>query len=138
MVEFSFVGSATFLILFGLLIGGFGIFRYQQVARLARDASRWASVHGTQHAQDTKTSAATSQDIYNQVIAPRATGLDLSQLSYSVTWNTSNSPYHMATVNGQQQKVANTVTVTITYQWVPEAFLGGISLSSTSVSVMSY
>jgi Flp pilus assembly protein TadG len=138
LVEFAVVSSVTFLILLGLLIGGLGIFRYQQVARLARDASRWASVHGTQYAQDTKKPAATAQDVYNQVIAPNATGLDLSHVSYSVTWNNSNSPYHAATVNGQTANVANTVTVTITYNWIPEAFLNGITLSSTSLSVMSY
>jgi Flp pilus assembly protein TadG len=138
MVEFAVVCSLTLLILLGLLIGGLGIFRYQQVARLARDASRWASLHGTQYAQDTKNPAATAQDVYNQVISPKATALNLSHLTYSVTWNTSNSPYHMATVNGQQIKMANTVTVTINYQWIPEAFLGGKTLSSTSVSVMSY
>ena len=138
MVEFAVVASATFLILLALLIGGLGVFRYQQVARLARDASRWASVHGTQYAAETKNTAATPTDVYNQVIVPNATELDLSQLSYSVTWNSSNSPYHTATVNGQQAKVANTVTVTITYQWIPEAILSGVTLSSTSVSVMSY
>jgi Flp pilus assembly protein TadG len=137
-VEFALVASGTFLILLGLFIGGLGIFRYQQVARLARDASRWASVHGTQYAQDTKNAAATATDIYNQVIAPSAIGLTTAQLTYSVTWNTSNSPSHTATVNGNQVQVGNTVTVTINYQWMPEAFLGGITLSSTSVSVMSY
>jgi Flp pilus assembly protein TadG len=138
VVELAVVGSATLLILLGLLIGGLGIFRYQQVARLARDASRWASVHGTQYANDTNNTAATPTDVYNQVIVPNATALDLTQLNYSVTWDTSNSPYHTATVQGQQVKVANTVTVTITYQWIPEAYLGGITLTSTSVTVMSY
>lgn len=138
IVEFAVIASATFLILLSMLIGGLGIFRYQQVARMARDATRWASVHGTQYAKDTNNPAATQDDIYNHVIAPNATGLDLSNLTYSVTWDTSNSPYHTATVNGQPVKVANTVTVTITYQWIPEAFLGGITLSNTSVSVMSY
>lgn len=138
MVEFALVAPATFLLLLGLLIGGTGVFRYQQIARLARDASHWASVHGTDYAKDTKNPAATAQDVYNQVIAPKATGLDLSQLSYSVTWNTSNSPYHTVIVNGQPVKVANTVTVNITYNWIPEAYLGGVTLGTTSVSVMSY
>ena len=139
MVEYAVVGSATFVILLGLLIGGLGIFRYQQVARLARDASRWASVHGTDYAKDTKNPAPTALDVYNQVVVPNAAALDLTDdLTYSVTWNASNSPYHWATVGGQKVKVANTVTVTITYQWIPEAFLGGITLTSTAVSVMSY
>jgi Flp pilus assembly protein TadG len=138
MVEFAVVAPVTFLLLLGLLIGGLGIFRYQQVARLSRDAARWASVHGTQYAQDTNSPAATAQDVYNQAITPNAQGLNLSKLTYSVTWNTSNSPYHMATVNGQQVKVANTVTVSINYQWIPETFLGAVNLSSTTVSVMYY
>jgi Flp pilus assembly protein TadG len=137
-IEFAVIAPVTFLLLLGLLIGGLGIFRYQQVARVSRDAARWASVHGTQYALDTKSPAATAQDVYNQAIVPNATGLDLSKLTYSVTWNASNSPYHMATVNGQQVKVANTVTVSITYQWLPEAFLGAINLGSTTVSVMYY
>src|SRR5579884_1925758 len=137
-VELAIIGSATVLILLGLVVGGLGIFRYQQVARLAQDASRWAAVHGTQYAQDTKNPAATDTDVYNQVIAPNATGMNLAQLSYSVTWSTSNSPYHTATIDGTPVNVANTVTVTIQYQWVPEALFGGVTLSSTSVSVMSY
>jgi Flp pilus assembly protein TadG len=128
----------TFLLLLGLLIGGMGIFRYQQIARLSRDAARWASVHGTQYATDTKNTAATATDVYTNAISPNAAGLDLNHLTYSVTWSTSNSPSHTATVNNQQVSVANTVTVTINYTWVPEAYLGGITLSSTSTSVMSY
>jgi Flp pilus assembly protein TadG len=138
MVEFAVVAPVTFLLLLGLLIGGSGVFRYQQVARLARDASRWASVHGTDYAKDTKDPVATAQDVYDKVIAPNAVGLDLSQLSYSVAWNTDNSPYHVVTVNNQPVKVANTVTVTINYNWIPEAYLGGVTMTSTSVSVMSY
>jgi Flp pilus assembly protein TadG len=138
MVEFAFVAPVTFLLTLGLVIGAMGIFRYQQLARLSRDASRWASVHGTQYAATTNNPPATAQDVYNQVIAPNATGLDLSQLTYSVTWNTDNSPFHTATVNGQSQNVANTVTVTLTYQWIPEAYLGGITMTTTSVTVMSY
>jgi hypothetical protein len=126
------------MILFGLLVGGLGIFRYQQVARLAREASRWASVHGAQYATDTKNPAATAQDVYNNAILPNATGLDLTKLTYSVTWNNSNSQYHTATVSGSQVQVAKTVTVTVTYKWVPEAYFGGATLASTSVSVMSY
>jgi Flp pilus assembly protein TadG len=138
IVEFAIVAPITFLLVLGLVIGAMGIFRYQQMARLSRDASRWASVHGTQYAAATNNPPATATDVYNQVIAPNATGLDLSELTYSVTWNTDNSPFHTVTVNGTTQNVANTVTVTLTYQWIPEAYLGGITMSTTSVTVMSY
>jgi Flp pilus assembly protein TadG len=138
IVEFAVVGPLVFLLLIGLLVGGLGIFRYQEVAYTAREASRWASVHGSDYAQETGKSAATAADVYNQAIAPKATSLQLNQLSYSVSWNTNNSPYHTSIVNGQSVKTTNTVTVTVSYHWIPEAFLGGMNLSSTSVSVMSY
>ncbi len=137
-VELAVIGPTMFLLLIGLLVGGLGIFRYQQVAHTAREASRWAAVHGSDYAQETGNAAATAADVYNQAIAPNAAGLDLSQLTYSVTWNTTNSPSHTATVSGQTVNVTNTVTVTVTYHWIPEAYLGGVNMSSTSVSVMSY
>jgi Flp pilus assembly protein TadG len=138
MVEFAIVGPVTFLLLIGLLVGGLGVFRYQQIAYLAREASRWASVHGAKYAQDTHNPAATPADVYNTVIKPDATGLDLGQLTYSVTWNPDNAQYHLGAVNGSTVKVANTVTVTITYHWIPEAYLPGGVMSSTSVCTMSY
>jgi Flp pilus assembly protein TadG len=137
LVEFAIISSVTFLLLIGLIVGSFGIFRYQQMASLARQAARYASVHGTGYAQETGNPAATPQDIYNNVIAPGAIGLDMTQLSYSITYNTSNDPYHTINQNGKVVGVTNTVTVTITYQWIPEAYLGGITLSSTSVMPMS-
>jgi Flp pilus assembly protein TadG len=138
VVEFAVVAPAIFLLVLGLLIGGLGIFRYQQMAHLAREASRWASVHGAEYAKETANPAATPQNVYQQVIAKEAAALDLGQLTYSVTWNTDNAPYHTKIVNNQVVAVSNTVTVTVTYQWIPEAFLGGMTLTSTSVSTMSY
>jgi hypothetical protein len=138
LVEFAIVGSVTLLLLIGLLVGGMGIFRYNEVASLAREASRWASVRGTQYQKDTGKPAATPADVFNNVIVPEAFGLDLTKLQYSVTWDTSNSPYRTETVDHQLVVVNNTVTVTIHYQWIPEAYLGGVILSSTSVTAMSY
>jgi Flp pilus assembly protein TadG len=137
VVELAVVGPILLLLLIGLVVGGMGIFRYQEVAHLARESSRYASVHGTQYQQDTGQPAATAQDIYNNVVVAQNVGLDLSQLNCWVAWNTNNSPYHTNIVNGTVVPVTNTVQVTITYQWIPEAFLGGITLTSTAVSPMS-
>jgi Flp pilus assembly protein TadG len=138
LVEFAIVGSVTFFLLIGLLVGGMGIFRYNEVASLAREGSRWASVRGTQYQKDTGKPAATQADVYNNVIVPEAVSLDLSTLKCFVAWDTTNSPYRTQIVNHQLVAVNNTVTVTIHYQWIPEAYLGGITLSSTSVTPMSY
>jgi Flp pilus assembly protein TadG len=137
VVEFALVGPLTFLLLLGLLVGAMGIFRYFEIAHLARESTRWAAVHGTGYQSDTGNPAASSQDVYNNVIAAKAVGLNLSNLSYSVAWNTTNAPYHTTIVNGKLVTVTNIVSVTINYTWIPEAFLGGITLTSTSSSAMS-
>lgn len=145
MVEFALVGPLTLMVLMSLIVGGMGMFRYQQVARLAREAARYASLHCYEYSYETDQSAALPADVYTQVIAPNAVGLDLSRLTYSVTGFdgqplgiTNNKTYRTTTVNGQTVYMSNTVSVTINYQWIPEAYLGGITMSSTAVCVISY
>jgi Flp pilus assembly protein TadG len=130
------IPTLLFLIL-ATIVGGYGIFRYQQIAMLAREGARYASVHGGQYQQETGNPAATSQDVYNNAIAPFATNLDLSQLSYTVSWNSSNMPYTVST--NYEVPTGNTVTVAVHYNWFPEVYLvGPIVLSSTSTMPMSY
>jgi Flp pilus assembly protein TadG len=130
------VPTLTFLVL-ATLVGGYGVFRYQQIALLAREGTRYASVHGGQYELETGNAAATPQDVYNNAILPYAVNLDLSQLSCTVTWNANNMPY---SVNSDYEKPTNnTVTVTVNYNWFPEVYLvGPIVLSSTSTLPMSY
>ncbi len=124
-------------LILGTLVGGYGVFRYQQIALLAREGARYASVHGGQYQLETGKAAATPQDVYNNAILPYAVNLDLSQLSCTVTWNSNNMP---SSVNSDYEKpTGNTVTVTINYNWFPEAYvIGPIVLSSTSTVPMSY
>jgi hypothetical protein len=139
VVECAFIYPTLFLLVLGLLVGAAGIFRYSQLASLTREAARYASVHGAQYAQELNVTAPTPADIYNNVVLPMAVGFDTSQLNYSITYNTSNSPYHtILDANNNVIPIQNTVTVTLTYQWVPEGFLGGVTLSSTSVMPMFY
>ncbi len=124
-------------IIFSTVIGGYGIFRYQQIAMLAREGARYASVHGGLYQQETGNAAATASDVYNNAIAPMATNLDMTQLSYTVTWNSNNMPYHIS--SDYETPTCNTVTVTVSYNWIPELYLvGPITLSSTSTMPMSY
>ncbi len=138
LVECAVVYPVTFLLLLGLVVGALGMFRYQQVASLARETARYASVHGTHYAKDAGTTAPTPTNIYNAVIATESVALDLSQLSWSITYGTDNNPFHVVIVNGNVTPVTNTVQVTLSYRWVPEAFLGGVTMTSTSVMPMSY
>jgi Flp pilus assembly protein TadG len=125
LVEFALIAPVFFLFVVGLVVGGFGVVRYQQVASLAREASRYASVRGYKYAQVTGLPAATPDDIYNNVILPGSVALDPAALSYSVTWQPDN-------------KQGSTVTVQVTYRWVPEAFFSGVTLGSSSTVTMSY
>jgi Flp pilus assembly protein TadG len=138
VVESAVVYPAVVLFVIGLLVGAAGMMRYQEVASLARRAARYAAVHGTQYAQDTGNAAATPADIFNNAVVPYAAGLSVSNLGASVTYNTSNSPYRTSIVSGDIVATGNTVSVTVTYLWIPEAFLGGITLQSTSVMPMAY
>jgi Flp pilus assembly protein TadG len=137
-IEFAITCPIAFFIIFAIIVGGLGVFRYQQVASVAREGARWASVHGGQYAQETGRPAATPDDVYTNAILPAATALSPSQLSYSVTWNKDNMPLEV--VNGDYETpTGNTVTVTVNYQWLPEMYLvGPYNLTSTSTAQMAY
>jgi Flp pilus assembly protein TadG len=137
-VEFALVLPILSITLIGFMVLGAGVSRYQQVAAAAREAARWASVHGKQFSRDTGRPAATSQNVYDQVIKSRLVGFNLSNVTYSVAWNQSNEPFYVIkNADGTFTKIANVVTVTVTYQWIPEGFLGATTLTSTSTMAMS-
>ena len=136
-VEFAIACPILFFLLFATIVGGMGVFRYQQVAAVAREGARWACVHGGQYELDTGQPAATPEDVFNKVILPAATMLRPENLSYSVTWDQSNMPLQVT--EDVQEPFGNTVTVTVTYQWFPEMFLiGPFTLTSSSTSQMIY
>ena len=52
-VEAAFVLPVAFTFIIGMVVMGFLVYYYYQVASLAREGARYASVHGTQYAADT-------------------------------------------------------------------------------------
>lgn len=136
-IEFAFCCPIVFFLLFATMVGALGVFRYQQTAELAREAARWASVHGGLYAEETGNPAATAQDIYDTAIKPLAVGMDLRRLSYEVTWDQSNMPLDASQSTSTPK--GNIVSVTVTYEWFPEMILvGPYSLTSTSTAQMVY
>jgi len=129
-IEAAIVYPLALMLTLAVIIVGLGVFRYMQLSYLAREGARWASVRGSQYASELKTNAASVADIQNY-IKNKAAGLDPNALNISVSWNASNS-------TDPTLPVQNTVTVTITYDWVPEAYFNGITLSTTSTVPMSY
>lgn len=132
VVECAIVLPITFFLIFALVVGAMGIFRYQEVASLAREGARYASTHGYQYRKDANLPAGISsdwqQDIYDHAIAPRIVALDPTQLSYTVTWpDVVNQPGKPDNWPGSK------VDVTVHYDWLPDLYLiGPIRLTSTS------
>jgi Flp pilus assembly protein TadG len=145
-VEMAIVLPVLFMLTFGLVIGGVGIFRYQAVASLAREAARYASVHGTNYQSDTGSGAVTKVNIYNAAIVPQASGLDLSQMTYTINYkapsavdwdSATHAPLYVSSTTGGTPKTA-TVTVTVNYSWAALLYFGTITLTSTSEMPMCY
>jgi Flp pilus assembly protein TadG len=150
---------ALFLLLF-LLVGGLGIYKYQQVCQLARNAARFAACHGGQYAQENASAIAAntlpSVDetyITNNLVVANATNMNASDIQVSVNFNMSSGSYDWdntaqngnrwpnsaKTINGVSYNETNTVSVTVQYTWTPEWFLvGPFTLSSTAVVPMCY
>ncbi len=137
-VEAAIIFPVVILLILGLIVGSLGIFRYQEVCYLAREGARYASVRGTDYKNEVSgATAATAQDVYDNAIKPRVMVLDPTKLSSSVSWDSSNAPYSM--ISNYEVPKNNTVTVTVTYQWLPELYIiGPITLTASSTLPMSY
>src|SRR5262245_50464913 len=89
IVECAIVYPILFLFLLGLVVGSLGIFRYQEVAALAREAARYGSTHGAKCRQDcglaTGDSTVWASDVYTNAICPNIIALDPNNLSYTCT-----------------------------------------------------
>jgi Flp pilus assembly protein TadG len=135
MLEFATVAPCLILLLFGVVIGGLGMFRYHQVAALAHAAARHAAVRGRDYERETGKPAATQESILKDVVLANAAGLDPAQLTCTVTWNRSNAANEFLP---DKTVVGNVVSVRVSYLWVPEGLFGALTLTSTSKVPMSY
>jgi Flp pilus assembly protein TadG len=90
-VEAAIILPSLIFIVFGLLIVGLGVFRFNEVAHAARETARFASVHGYQYAQNnaaaiTAGTLPSVDDTYLTSLAKsNLAGLDASKVTVSVT-----------------------------------------------------
>lgn len=116
LAEAAFIYPVLFLLVLAIILLGLSVFRYQQVAHISREASRWASVHGEQYAKDPLNSdpskrAATPQDVYDKAITPFAAGMQTDGITtYSVTQNTSVSPPTITYTGTNQGGITYSIT----------------------------
>ena len=118
VVELSLILMAFFFLLIGILDVGRAVFSYNTAASVARDATRYAIVHG-----DRSSSPATATDIENYAKG-RLPGF--SGVSVNTTWNPNN-------------RQGSRVSVTVQYTYQPIiALFPSAQLGATSVMAMSY
>ena len=136
-VEHCFVLPAALILIFILVVGGMGVFRYQEVASLAREGARYASVHGAQYRKDAGLPPGTATDWHDDIVAngiqPKCVSLNTNNLSVQCSWPpVINQPTKPDNWPGSE------VTVTVQYQWFPELFLiGPYNLTSTSEMIVT-
>src|SRR5437773_1140032 len=98
------------LLLCGLLLWQ-RVTLYQQLAMLAREGARYASVRGYAYSVDTGSTAATSTSVQTYVRGKAPSGFTTSSLTVTTTWNTDN---HITHTSGSST-IKNTVSVTVSY-----------------------
>jgi Flp pilus assembly protein TadG len=123
-VEAAIVLPILFLLVIGIVCGGINVFHHQQVANLAREAARYASVRGGDFQKDENLDSPTKSEIVDRAIRPRAVGMDPDAIVATVEWidrgtgavhpwDASSKAVHSISASGEY--VSNTVRVTVAY-----------------------
>ncbi len=120
LLESGLVYSSAMMLILGTITIGLGVFRYQEMAWLAREGARWAAVHGPTYQSEQSKAAPTSSDVMSNAITPRMAILTQANLTCTLTMT------------------SGVATVTLNYNWTPEVYLSPITLRSTSVVPISY
>src|SRR5262245_32985088 len=114
VVEFAVIAPIVFLLLIGFAVLALGVYRYGQVAYLAREGARYASTHGEQYRADNRLlvgdQATWTQAIRDQAILPHCTALDPLQLTVTASWSAGNNRANSAdSTTAFRTTVPNTV-----------------------------
>jgi Flp pilus assembly protein TadG len=147
-LESAFVIPLMIFMLLGMVIGGMGVFRFQQVACQAREAARFASVHGGDFQLFTNAVSPTEKEIFQQAVEPMGAGMAVESLTLQIQWldQSTGKAYawdsaskDVLSITALGEYVTNTVRVTVSYQWMPGFLgIGPLSLQSTSEIPMAY
>ena len=119
--EFAMVVLPTIVLIFGIISFGMTVYTWSFLSNAARDAVRYAIVHGSK-----STSPASASDIQTYV-RNEAQGLTASSINVSTTWNPDNNP-------------GSVVSVQVSYTFRPFYPFNAVSLplSSSAQMVISH
>ncbi|HEX4610180.1 MAG TPA: TadE family protein, partial [Urbifossiella sp.] len=135
-----------FVLVCGIITGGMAVFHHQQVACLAREGARWASVRGAPSQTDTGLPPPARDQIVARAILPLAVGMDPAGLAVTVEWvdngtntvtdwDAATKDFRSVTATGEY--VTNAVRVTVTYQCGPGVFGSTLTVRSVTERPMS-
>ncbi len=147
-VEAALVLGVLMVVMLGSMVCGVGVFRHQQVAYLATEAARYASVRGGDFQKDAPRTSPTRQQVVDAAVTPKAIGLDPAAVTVVIEWvdqgagggamSWDAAPKDVRSVTSGGEYVSNTVRVTVTYRWTPGAFFGPTTLTGVCELPMSY
>ncbi|HZO81743.1 MAG TPA: TadE/TadG family type IV pilus assembly protein [Candidatus Binataceae bacterium] len=126
-VEFALVALPCLTLLFAVTSFGYALYTYSFVSSAARNAVRYAIVHGS-HSLSPATSTAITNYVKNQL-----QGLSASDLSVTSCWNPQSGTCPGPSGNNDPGKV---VSVTVTYNFQPLFGMPAVTLPLTSSSQM--
>ncbi|MEP7341699.1 MAG: TadE/TadG family type IV pilus assembly protein [Acidobacteriota bacterium] len=121
LVELALILPIFFLLIFGVLDFGRGIWAYNTLSYASREGVRYAIVRGS------KSQTPASVSDIRQIVIAQTGGLDASKLTVTVTWLPNNSPGSNVKVQAQYNFVS----------LVPLLNLGTIALTSSSNMVIT-
>ena len=145
-VETAVVFGVMCVMIVGILVGGNAVFRYQQVASLANEGTRWASVRGSEYQKDNKSASPTKQEIIDKAILPVAVGFNASDLEVTVEWidKSTGIAYDwdvaakdIRSMTSTGEYVSNAVRVTVIYRWNAGFSWSPITLTGISELTMT-
>ncbi len=144
-LEAALVFPVLLALLLGVIVGGIGVFYYQEVACLAEEAARFACTRGLDYQKDSDNPSPTRDQILNQVVLPLAVSMAPDQLSLQMQWidRGSNLAYDwdgatkdIRSITPQGEYVNNAVRVTVTYTYSAGVLFGPVTLTSVAEAPM--
>ncbi len=125
--EFALIAVPCLTLLFAIISFGYALYTFSFVSGAARNAVRYAIVHGSD-----SLSPATATDVTNYV-KNQLRGLSASNLSVTACWNSQSGTCPGPSGNNAPGKV---VRVTVTYNFQPLFGMPNVTLPLTSTSQM--
>lgn len=139
IVEAAFIVPVLVLLIAMAVDAVSGIYRYHQVASLARAGARYASVHAGQFAEENLLPVITPEALKTNVMLPHSAGLLEDRLTVTIHWLPNGNSYPVTVIDDSGNVKENMVRVTVNYVWYPVFFFGGsLTLSSTSEMAICY